>query len=277
VVSPLAIENTPTHVWSRESARAIIRSSCLIFNMSPGTNSKVDMFAFLVVAWVVHLDLIPTKVGCIVPEPVELSVAVVPLLFPHEEDIIHAKQDTLQFRAIVKVIQVQDYMPPSNSDNSDVSTSSDGADDLPRAPVSSLAPWPRDFCLAGDDSPVGEPWPCLLKLGGIMDLAARPRSHRWLTAARSERPHYLSIIAGVAAQWEPWSQLIARLQGLQRSRPEARDSLIPSTFVQREILTVLCGFRACTACMPQRRSPFQPGQHGRPCVGMLKPLSCHFV
>jgi hypothetical protein len=134
--------------------------------MSLGTTSKMGMSAFAVTVWMVHLDLFPAKVGCIVPEPAEPSVVGVPPLFLHEEDIIHVKQDTLQFRAIIKVIQLQDFTPPSDSNDSDDSGSSDGADDLQSTPGSSLALWPRNFRLAGDDCPVGEPWLCLPRLGG---------------------------------------------------------------------------------------------------------------
>jgi hypothetical protein len=87
----LAIENMPTCVWSWESTQAIIGSSFLTFNMLLGTNSKVDKSAILITARAVHLHVIPTEVGCIVPKPAEPSTVGVVPLFLHEDVIIHAK------------------------------------------------------------------------------------------------------------------------------------------------------------------------------------------
>jgi hypothetical protein len=104
----LSIENMLVHVWSREVPQTIIGTSCLIFNTSPHTANMTDMSIFLAAAWAVHPDLIPVEVACIMLEPVsQLKIGVLPL-FLHEEELIHDWQDTLQFRTLIKIIEVQD-------------------------------------------------------------------------------------------------------------------------------------------------------------------------
>jgi hypothetical protein len=88
----LAVDNIPTHLWSREFVQEVIGSACLIFEPAPATTSREDMSRFFIVAWATHPDLIPNDVGCIVPELEELLV-VLPPLFIGEEEIIHSNQD----------------------------------------------------------------------------------------------------------------------------------------------------------------------------------------
>jgi hypothetical protein len=104
------------------------------------------MSQFLAVAWVVHPDLIPNEVGCVVPEPQEPFVDRQPPLFLRASEIIHSKRDTLGFHALVKILEVHDFSPQAGSSDdgsSSESSGSSGGDGLPR-PVghSSLRPWP---------------------------------------------------------------------------------------------------------------------------------------
>lgn len=79
----LSISNVPAHVWSLDTIQAIIGSSCLVFEASPRSlEGSSDLSSFLVVAWARHPDLIPTEVGCSVPEPVEPFVEAEPLQDP---------------------------------------------------------------------------------------------------------------------------------------------------------------------------------------------------
>jgi hypothetical protein len=48
--------------------------SWLNFELAPSTSDGSDLSCFLVVAWVLHLDLIPNEVGTIIPKPEETSV-----------------------------------------------------------------------------------------------------------------------------------------------------------------------------------------------------------
>jgi hypothetical protein len=80
------------------------------------------MSQFLAAAWSLHPDLIPIEVGCVVPEPEEPSVVGQPPLFLRASEIIHDKQNTLQFRAFVKVIEVHDFTPSSDSSSDDASS-----------------------------------------------------------------------------------------------------------------------------------------------------------
>jgi hypothetical protein len=66
----LSISVVPAHIWLAESIQEIIGSSCLVFEVAPCSASKSHMSKFMVVDWSLTLDLIPTEVGCVVPEPV---------------------------------------------------------------------------------------------------------------------------------------------------------------------------------------------------------------
>jgi hypothetical protein len=90
----LAIDNILAHAWLSEGVQTIIGSSCLSFELVPTSVAKLDMSCFFVVAWAIHPDLIQNEVGCAIPEPEEQLIGVPPL-FIREEELIHAKQDTL--------------------------------------------------------------------------------------------------------------------------------------------------------------------------------------
>jgi hypothetical protein len=140
----LAIENVPAHVWSLEVAHQIVGSSCLIFDVAPCSISATDMSQFMAATWTLHPDLIPSEVGCVVPEPEEPSEVGQPPLFLGASEIIHDKQNTLQFRASVEVIEIHDYSPHSDSSDDGSSDDSDdsGGDGIPGATHSySLRPW----------------------------------------------------------------------------------------------------------------------------------------
>jgi hypothetical protein len=67
----LSIENIPTQIWLVATTQTIVRSSCLIFNVSPVSSDGFDMSQFLAAAWAIHPDFILNEVGCTVPELVE--------------------------------------------------------------------------------------------------------------------------------------------------------------------------------------------------------------
>jgi hypothetical protein len=90
----LALENVAAHAWSIEAVQATIRSSGLVFEPALVLVLGVDRSHFYVVAWVVHLILIPVEVGGILPEPEEPFMEGEPPLFLQASEIIHAK-DTL--------------------------------------------------------------------------------------------------------------------------------------------------------------------------------------
>jgi hypothetical protein len=58
--------------------------------------AREGMLRFFVVTWAIHPDLIPNEVGCLILKPTERIIGVSPL-FLREEELIHSKQDTLQF------------------------------------------------------------------------------------------------------------------------------------------------------------------------------------
>jgi hypothetical protein len=62
--------------------------------------SREDMSRFFIVARPTHPNLIPSEVGCTVPEPEE-NLAGLPPLFIREDEIIHSKQDALHFQAFI--------------------------------------------------------------------------------------------------------------------------------------------------------------------------------
>jgi hypothetical protein len=84
-----------------------------------------------VVAWSKHPNLIPMEVGCIVPEPMEPSVVGQLLLFLQEGELIHSKQDMLQLRAFIQVLEVHDFSI-LDIDISEDSSSERDPDDYPQ-------------------------------------------------------------------------------------------------------------------------------------------------
>ncbi|OEL38323.1 hypothetical protein BAE44_0000658 [Dichanthelium oligosanthes] len=127
--------------------------------------SRADLSCFLVVAWAVHPDLIPQEVMCVVPEPEVPFVEGESPLFLRASELVHSKRDSLQFIAIVHLLEVHDFSLPSDSNDSSGSSDSSGADGLPRSGSTHLKPWPRMYNLAGRLSPSGEPWPSLPRTG----------------------------------------------------------------------------------------------------------------
>jgi hypothetical protein len=67
----LVVDNIPVHLLLSKVVLAIIRSSCLSFELALDYVNRVDLSRFFVVAWARHPDLIPNGVGCLVPEPEE--------------------------------------------------------------------------------------------------------------------------------------------------------------------------------------------------------------
>jgi hypothetical protein len=72
-------------------------SSCKNFETSPSSVVGTDLYSYLVVAWTMHLDLIPTEVGCVVMELEGPSVVGQHLFFLQPSEIIHSKMGMLQF------------------------------------------------------------------------------------------------------------------------------------------------------------------------------------
>jgi hypothetical protein len=113
----LAIDNLPAHVWSPETVQIIIASACLNFEIVLALLNRVDLFRFFVVAWAIHPNLISVEIGCVVLEPEGESVVGVRPLFLRAEELMHSKQDTLQFWVFVHVLEVHDFtISESSSD-----------------------------------------------------------------------------------------------------------------------------------------------------------------
>jgi hypothetical protein len=66
-----------------------------------------------VAAWTVHPDLIQNEVGSIISEPDGHFTKHVLLLFLSSSEIIHSKKDTLQFRDVIRLLEVHDFSPQS--------------------------------------------------------------------------------------------------------------------------------------------------------------------
>jgi hypothetical protein len=113
----LAIDNLPAHVWSPETVQIIIASACLNFEIVLALLNRADLFRFFVVAWAIHPNLISVEIGCVVLEPEGESVVRVRPLFLRAEELMHSKQDTLQFWVFVHVLEVHDFtISESSSD-----------------------------------------------------------------------------------------------------------------------------------------------------------------
>jgi hypothetical protein len=65
----LSIMNLPVHICLAAAVQTIIGSACLILYVALALVNKDDFSKYLVVAWVLHPDLIPKEVRCVVLEP----------------------------------------------------------------------------------------------------------------------------------------------------------------------------------------------------------------
>jgi hypothetical protein len=74
----LSITNIPTHLWSVE----VVGSSCHVFEPVPHSVDGSNLSSFLVAVLVRHPKLIPTEVGCSIPELTEPFVEAVPPSLP---------------------------------------------------------------------------------------------------------------------------------------------------------------------------------------------------
>lgn len=153
----LAIDNLPAHAWSVDAVQTIISSACLEIQPTPATAAQSDMSSYMLVAWSYDPDLIPVEVECSIPEPVEPFVGRAPPLYLKAEEIIESRRDALGFTVQIRILEVQDFHPRSDSEdeflgvhrNFDDSEDSDesGADGLPNTGHAggSSKPWPRVF------------------------------------------------------------------------------------------------------------------------------------
>jgi hypothetical protein len=124
------------------------------------------MSSFLMAAWAVHPELISEEVGCVVPEPEEPFTERVPPLFLSSSYIVHSpKRDTLQFRAVLWLLEVHDFSPPVSDSSNDVDDGGAGArgSGWPRAFIRS---WPLVHRLEDISPSSGDPWPVLPHTGG---------------------------------------------------------------------------------------------------------------
>jgi hypothetical protein len=156
----MTIDNIPAHAWSLNMTQAIVHSSCLIFDSALNSSLASDMSEFLVVAWSMHPDLIPSEVICSILEPEEESQVGRPPLFLRESEIIHSKQDALHYWAIIHILEIHDFNPQEDSDDSSSGSSDSRADGIPEnGGDSSLRSWPRIFWAASEGSSSDGPWP----------------------------------------------------------------------------------------------------------------------
>jgi hypothetical protein len=115
----LSITNLPMHIWSVQVIQATIGSACLIQEVVLASENKEDLSKYMTVAWVLHPDLIPIKVGCVVSEPVQPSVVGQPPVFLRMSEIMNTKCDTLQHRVFIQVIEVHDFNLPEGDSSGD--------------------------------------------------------------------------------------------------------------------------------------------------------------
>jgi hypothetical protein len=111
-------------------------------------------------------------------------------LFLQELELIHSKQDTLQFRAFIQVLEVHDFSIPGVDISEDSSSESD-ADDYPwfdPGRGSGLhRSWPRVFHHVAGVSSSREAWPTLLLGGGGASWCQAGLQSRHNHAARTVR------------------------------------------------------------------------------------------
>jgi hypothetical protein len=107
------------------------------------------------------MDLIPSEVGCIVLESDEPSIVGQGPLFLRAEEIIHSKQDILQFRVFINLLEVHDF---SLAEEGSSSNDDDFWFNLNRS--CTISPWSRIHPFAIGASSAGKPLPGLPSGGG---------------------------------------------------------------------------------------------------------------
>jgi hypothetical protein len=75
------------------------------------------MSSFLVSAWAIDPDFIPTEVGFSILEPVKPFVEREPLFFLSSSEIINSKCNLLHYRAIISILEIHDFSTPPSSDS----------------------------------------------------------------------------------------------------------------------------------------------------------------
>jgi hypothetical protein len=162
--------NLPAHICLAVAVQTIIGSACLIQDVALALAIKEDFSKYLVVAWVLHPDLIPNEVSCVVPEPKPPSDVGQRRLFLRASKIMHTKRDTLWRCVFIKVMEVHDFNQPDGDSSGDSGSDLSNADidSVPRfsSAASSLRPWPQIYHFMGPVDPSREPWPSLPHYGG---------------------------------------------------------------------------------------------------------------
>jgi hypothetical protein len=103
-------------------------SSCTVFKSAPSSTAGSDLSSYVVVAWTMHPDLIPTEVGCVVLELEGTSEVGQRPLFLCASEIIHSRQDNLQFQVFIELLEVHDFSLPSHHGDDDDGLSTDPND-----------------------------------------------------------------------------------------------------------------------------------------------------
>lgn len=137
------LKGIPMHARNVDTAQIILGSSCCCLVEAPPAVAGNDSRRFYVAGWCVHPDLVPTSKMIWIPEPTPQHHGYGLFLQPHE--IIHSKQDGLWYLVHVRLVEVQDWNPDSDDDDTppDCHGSSDDEDFPGSSQRRHGRPWPR--------------------------------------------------------------------------------------------------------------------------------------
>jgi hypothetical protein len=63
------VHGIPAHAWDRSTAEYLLRDSCIITDIHPGTSLKNDLSSFRLRAWCSNTDLFPRSMKLLIVEP----------------------------------------------------------------------------------------------------------------------------------------------------------------------------------------------------------------
>ncbi|KAJ1253873.1 hypothetical protein BS78_05G250100 [Paspalum vaginatum] len=125
----LVLRGIPAYAWSVDTAQRVLGSSCAGIELDRDTEAKSDLKRFVLAAWCLNPDLIPSSRMLWVPDPKEPHKPG--NLFLKEHEMIRSKLSGLMYRISVEVAEVQHWFVKPEREVSPDTTGSDDDNDYP--------------------------------------------------------------------------------------------------------------------------------------------------
>ncbi|WVZ98725.1 hypothetical protein U9M48_044125 [Paspalum notatum var. saurae] len=125
----LVLRGIPTHAWSVDTAQRVLGSSCAGIELDRDTEAKIDLKRFVLAAWCLNPDLIPSRRTLWVPDPKEPHAPGNLSLKEHE--MIRSKLSGLRYEITVEVAELQHWFVRPEREVSPDARDSDDDNDFP--------------------------------------------------------------------------------------------------------------------------------------------------